>query len=151
MLIGAVLFRTGESIRHSPIKLTRAPPLRPLSSVALLPNTRSAQGIGSLSATPLKHLNLGRNQLKSLPPELGKVLHTQLLYFVCSLGIHITFSPYYFLPTSRYEASYALRGLLNKFLASWFSVSRATRAIQDASRYLADPVTILLIPTVVGR
>lgn len=31
------------------------------------------QGIGALSATPLKHLNLGRNQLKSLPSELSKV------------------------------------------------------------------------------
>lgn len=31
------------------------------------------QGIGALSSTPLRHLNLGRNQLKSLPAELGKV------------------------------------------------------------------------------
>lgn len=41
--------------------------------LALLPLERPTQGIGTLSATPLKHLNLGRNQLTSLPPELGKV------------------------------------------------------------------------------
>ena len=41
------------------------------------------QGIGSLSATPLKHLNLGRNQLKSLPPELGKVRSVLRAVVVC--------------------------------------------------------------------
>eukprot|EP00752_Nemacystus_decipiens_P006856 g6158.t1 len=50
------------------------PRLQKLQRLSLYDNMLSSvKGIGSLSATPLKHLNLGRNQLKSLPLELGKV------------------------------------------------------------------------------
>ncbi|CAM9669490.1 unnamed protein product [Scytosiphon promiscuus] len=50
------------------------PRLQKLQKLSLYDNMLSGvKGIGALSATPLKHLNLGRNQLKSLPPELGKV------------------------------------------------------------------------------
>ncbi|CAM9780683.1 unnamed protein product [Pylaiella littoralis] len=50
------------------------PRLQKLQKLSLYDNMLSGiKGIGTLSATPLKHLNLGRNQLGSLPPELGKV------------------------------------------------------------------------------
>ncbi|CAM9386986.1 unnamed protein product [Ectocarpus sp. 12 AP-2014] len=50
------------------------PRLQKLQKLSLYDNMLShVKGIGALSATPLKHLNVGRNQLKSLPPELGKV------------------------------------------------------------------------------
>eukprot|EP00903_Cladosiphon_okamuranus_P011936 g11210.t1 len=50
------------------------PRLQKLQKLSLYDNMlATVKGIGALSATPLKHLNLGRNHLKSLPPELGKV------------------------------------------------------------------------------
>ncbi|CAM9936286.1 unnamed protein product [Ascophyllum nodosum] len=50
------------------------PRLQKLQRMSLYDNMlTNVKGIGTLAATPLKHLNLGRNQLKSLPAELSKV------------------------------------------------------------------------------
>eukprot|EP00904_Undaria_pinnatifida_P004218 jgi/Undpi1/13798/HiC_scaffold_9.g03449.m1 len=57
------------------------PRLQKLQKLSLYDNMlTNVKSIGTLSATPLKHLNLGRNQLTSLPLELGKVETLETLW-----------------------------------------------------------------------